>query len=94
MGTNEFKDMPYILELFSEEVTTQFVNVENVEFDKSEMSVNDDYFFRGKIMMGESKQIQIRRVIGVMKFLGDAGGIYQSIFIIGAALNFCFTGKD
>ena len=58
------------------------------------MNANEDYFFRGIIVMGESKQIQIRKVIGVMKFLGDAGGIYASIFIIGAVVNFCFTGKD
>ena len=58
------------------------------------MSSKDDYFFLGKIMLSESKQIHIRKVIGVMQFLGDVGGIYSSIFIIGAALNFCFTGKD
>ena len=58
------------------------------------MSTKDDYFFLGKIMLNESKQIHIRRVIGVMQFLGDVGGIYSSIFIIGTALNFCFTGKD
>ena len=58
------------------------------------MNDNDDFFFQAKILMGESKQIHIRKVIGVMQFLGDAGGIYSSIFIIGAALNFCFTGKD
>ena len=58
------------------------------------MSTKDDYFFLGKIMLNESKQIHIRRVIGVMQFLGEAGGIYASIFIVGAALNFCFSGKD
>ena len=30
MGTNEFKDMTKILQLFTEEVTTQFVNLESV----------------------------------------------------------------
>ena len=92
MGTSEFKDMPYILQLFSKEVSSQFVNLENIELDKSKMSANDTYFYEGKIIMSESKHIQIRKVIGVMQFLGDAGGIYSSIFIIGAALNFCFTG--
>ena len=29
-----------------------------------------------------------------MQFLGDAGGIYSSLFLLGAALNFIFTGKD
>ena len=94
MNTNEFRDMPHIPQLFSDVVTSQFVNLENVEFDKSEMAANDDYFFKGRIMMGESKEIKIRRVIGVMQFLGEVGGIYSSIFIIGATLNFCFTGNN
>ena len=54
---DEFRDMPHILQLFSEEVTTQLVNFESVEYDKSEMSANDDYFFLGKVVMSESKQI-------------------------------------
>ena len=94
LGTNEFKDMPYILQLFSEAVTSQFVNLDNTELDRSEMTANDTYFYEGKIMMSESKHIKIRKVIGVMQFLGEAGGIYASIFIVGAALNFCFSGKD
>ena len=31
LGTNEFKDMPYFLQLFSEEVTSKFLNLESVE---------------------------------------------------------------
>ena len=38
MNTNEFNDMTKILQAFSEEVTTQFVNIESIELDKSEMS--------------------------------------------------------
>ena len=86
--------MLYILQLFSVAVTSQFVNLEDTELNKSEMSANDTYHYWWKIMISESKQIQIQRVIGVMQFLGDADGIYSSIFILREALNFCFTGKD
>ena len=57
LSTDEFTDMPHILQLFSEEATTQFVNLDNVEYDKSEISPNDDYFFLGKVVMSETKQI-------------------------------------
>ena len=45
-------------------------------------------------MRSEEKNIEIRRVIGFMQFLGDTGGIYQSLFILGAICNFIFKGKD
>ena len=32
--------------------------------------------------------------MGIMQFLGDAGGIYQSIFIIGAFVSFLSSGND
>ena len=57
LNRNEFRDLPHILQLFAEEITTQFVNLESVELDKSEMSTDDDYFFKGKVVMSESKQI-------------------------------------
>ena len=66
MGTNEFTDMPHIMQIFSEEVTSQFMNLESIEGDQSELRANEDYFFKGRIIIGESKQIHIRRVIGFM----------------------------
>ena len=29
-----------------------------------------------------------------MEFLGDAGGLYESLYLIGACLNFLFKGKS
>ena len=58
------------------------------------MADKDDYFFEGSILMGATKKFHFRRVISVMDCLGEAGGAYASIYIIGAALNFCFTGKE
>ena len=37
---------------------------------------------------------EIRRVFGIMQFLGEAGGVYSSIFIVGTFLSFLFSGKD
>ena len=46
------------------------------------------------IFQGEKKIIHKRRVYDFMAFLGDAGGIYGSMMIIGAILNFCLTDNE
>ena len=58
------------------------------------MRDGDENFFEARISRSETKQIEMRRVRGVMEFLGDAGGIHASLFLLGSALNFIFTGKD
>ena len=65
-----------------------------VEKDEFEKISDRDYYFRVKIVRSMAKEIQIRQVIGIMQFLGDAGGIYSSVFMIGAAVNLIFSGKD
>ena len=58
------------------------------------MTDGDEYFYEALIMRSETKQLEMRRVIGMMQFIGDAGGINSSLFLLGAALNFIFSGKD
>mmetsp|Transcript_15042 Transcript_15042/g.20426 ORF Transcript_15042/g.20426 Transcript_15042/m.20426 type:complete len:140 (-) Transcript_15042:454-873(-) len=53
-----------------------------------------DYFYELKITQSERKQVSMRRVVGVMQFLGDAGGFHGSLMFIGAFLKFVFSGKD
>ena len=97
MNTHEFHDMPSRLQLFSEETTTQYLNLEHDEFSQTKIGVEkgkDDYYFQGKLVWSETKQIEVRRVIGVMDFLGKAGGLHSSIFIIGGVINFAFSGAN
>ena len=67
------------------------MDIESVNMDKSE---NDEAFFEANICRSETLVKEIRRVFGIMQFLGEAGGVYSSLFIIGTFLNFLFSGKD
>ena len=58
MNTHEFHDMPSQLQLFSEETTTQYLNLEHSEFSQTKIGVEkgkDDYYFQGKLVWSESK---------------------------------------
>ena len=83
-------------QVFSEGEATEFLNLK--ETHKETHRVNEfeekSFIVEAKFMRGEDKQIEVRRVVGIMEFLGEVGGIQQSLFIIGASLNFIFTGKD
>ena len=43
------------------------------------------------IILGDKKFIHQRQVYDIMAFLGDAGGIYGSMMLIGAVLHFCLS---
>ena len=58
MNTHEFHDMPSRLQLFSEETTTQYLNLEHDEFSQTKIGVEkgkDDYYFQGKLVWSETK---------------------------------------
>ena len=59
-----------------------------------EQTDEDDFYFILMLTLNENKQIEIRRVIGLMQFLSDTGGFYSSLFIISSALNFLLSGQD
>ena len=43
------------------------------------------------VIMGDKKFIHQRQVYDFMALLGDAGGIYGSMMLIGAVLHFCLS---
>ena len=45
-------------------------------------------------MLTEEKVIHSREVMGWNQFLGDAGGLYGSLMILGTVLNFLFSGNN
>jgi len=49
-------------------------------------------YYIGKLMLNDKKTIYIRRVMGIMEFLGEAGGTYEALLLVGTFLNFIFTG--
>ena len=67
------------------------MNIENTSLDKSD---TDEFYFEVIILRSEMLVKEIRRVFGIMQFLGEAGGVYSSIFIVGTFLSFLFSGKD
>ena len=50
--------------------------------------------FRGTVFLGDKKFIHIRQVYDIMALLGDAGGIYGSMMLIGAVLHFCLSFNE
>ena len=46
-----------------------------IESDFYDSTEEDEYYIEAKILRSEQKQIEIRKLTGIMEFLGDAGGI-------------------
>ena len=82
------------IQLFSEDEITQYFTLDSTDVKDVSDSTDDEVFFEARIMMTEQKQIHKRQVMGLMQFLGDAGGYQGSLVIIGAALNFIFSSND
>ena len=51
-------------------------------------------FFVAKFMLSDKKVIEIRRVMGMMEFLGEAGGTYEALSFVAIVVNFFFTGRE
>ena len=45
-------------------------------------------------MLSDKKVIEIRRVMGMMEFLGEAGGTYEALSFVAIVVNFFFTGRE
>ena len=43
------------------------------------------------VVLGDKKFIHQRQVYDFMAFLGDVGGIYGSMMLIGAVVHFCLS---
>jgi len=72
----------------------QFMTV--LESDRTQDTSPEDldYFYEAMFLRTELKQMNKRRVMGLMQFLGDAGGFHGSLFLVGAFLNYFFSGSD
>ena len=73
------------------ETVTEFLNKESHSVD---VSNNPVYLLRAVVVLGSKKFIQFRQVYDFMGFLGDVGGIYGSMKIIGAVLHFCISFNE
>ena len=85
--------MTSLVQLFGEPTFQNYLNVKSID-EKFQINQSQDFYFRLTIMLSEEKEIEIRRVIGIMQFLSDTGGFYSSLFIIGAAVNFLLSGQE
>ena len=94
VDTHEFRDQTKIFQAFAADQSTEYINSEDQLLDIQEQKEGDEYYFQYKILRSANKTIEIRRVIGVMEFLSEAGGLYEALFFIGAFLKFLFHGKD
>lgn len=72
---------------------SEFLSVESIE-SKAEDVNTQESFYALNIMLDANLSIHKRKVVGIMEFLENAGGIWTSLFIIGAVLNFFLTGKE
>ena len=73
------------------ETVTEFLNKESHILDVGD---NPIYLLRVVVVLGSKKIIQFRQVYDFMGFLGDAGGIYGSMMIIGSVLHFCLSFNE
>ena len=67
------------------------MNFESRDLEKSDTR---EFYFEITICRSEMLVKEIRRVFGIMQFLGEAGGVYSSLFIVGTFFSFLFSGKD
>ena len=67
---------------------TEFVNIEsNYAYEQPDHKL----LAKVLIFLGDKKFIHQRQVYDFMAFLGDAGGIYGSMMLIGAVFHFCLS---
>ena len=54
----------------------------------------DQTFMSNKFYLSTKRVIQNRKVYSLMDFLGDSGGLYESIFLIGTFIHFVFSSDN
>ena len=94
LKTHEFSDMPLRFQVFIDSMTESYFNLDDIENENLLNDSKNDFFFQIAIVHSDSKDIEARRVIGVLQYLGEVGGIYSSLFIIATAINFILQGKN
>ena len=74
--------------MVSSATETEFMNLESVNVFEE---INYKERIKIMVILGNKKFIHQREVYDFMAFLGDVGGIYGSMMLIGAVLHFCLS---
>ena len=88
MQRHEFTDFNSLLQLIAGQTTTEYMNMES-SYDFDRVATNRYVYM--VIFLGDKKFYHQRNVYDYMAFLGDLGGIAESMFFIGIFVHFCFT---
>ena len=87
MQSHSFTDNKSLLQMVSSGEEEDFMNLESsysfVGVGRLRVSI--------MVILGDKKFIHQRQVYDFMAFLGDAGGIYGSMMLIGAVVHFCLS---
>ena len=63
----------------------------NLESTYSYDKVIYSRYFQLLVVLGDKKFIHQRKVYDFMDFFGDAGGIYESMMLLGTVIHFCIS---
>ena len=88
MQGHSFTDFKSLLQMVSSGTEQEFINLET---GYSSETADPRLLMDIMIIMGDKKFIHQRQVYDFMALLGDAGGIYGSMMLIGAVLHFCLS---
>ena len=87
-----FEDNIWRFQLFGGESETEFLNLQAIE--ESSIHFEQDKFLKISFHLGDKYIIHKRKVYSSMDFLGDAGGVYGSMMLIGYALQYLFVSNE
>ena len=89
MQSHSFTDHKSLLQMVSTGTEEKFINLESV--NSYEEGVSKKLMMKIMIILGDKKFIHERKVYDFMAFLGDAGGVYGSMMLIGSVVHFCLS---
>ena len=90
---HQFNDLPMRFQIGAETSSKEFLSIDSEQIVSSGRG-DRPILFRSHIMMNEKLNIHNRQVLSIMEFLEKLGGTQASLFLVGAILNFLFTGRE
>ena len=92
LRSHEFLDQTSRLDFFNErETTTLFLNWDSAEYEKSMVVDDDSSILRIAFYLDSKLVIHKRKIYGLLDFLADSGGVYESLFLLGSFLYFLLS---
>ena len=76
---------------FKPEQSTDFLKTKSIESNDFEITGKPS-FFNLRLILSPSKVIHKRAVYDILTLLGDLGGLFSSMYFIGAIINALLTG--